>query len=84
MILNKNFILNKIRNTEAKILDDKFISFSFIENENEVNLFFNKNNFNLVGWQSIDIYQNLSITFISSIIKNIEIDENLFKLPKQN
>ena len=84
MILNKNFILNKIRNTEAKILDDKFISFNFIQNENEVNLFFNKNSFDLVGWQSVDIYQNLSITFISSIIKNIEIDENLFKLPKQN
>ena len=84
MILNKNFILNKIRNTESKILDDKFISFNFIQNENEVNLFFNKNSFDLVGWQSVDIYQNLSITFISSIIKNIEIDENLFKLQKQN
>ena len=46
--------------------------------------FFDKNKYDLVGWQSIDIYQNLSITFISSIVKNIEIDENLFKLPKQD
>ena len=66
-------------------MNDKFINFSFFENENEneINLFFNKNDFNLVGWQSIDIYQNLSITFISSIVKNIEIDENLFTLPQQ-
>ena len=83
MILNKDFIINKIQNTEGKILNDKFINFSFFENENEINLFFNKNDFNLVGWQSIDIYQNLSITFISSIVKNIEINENLFTLPQQ-
>ena len=83
LILNKDFIINKIQNTEGKILNDKFINFSFFENENEINLFFNKNDFNLVGWQSIDIYQNLSITFISSIVKNIEIDENLFTLPQQ-
>ena len=84
LILNKNFILNKIQNIEGKILDDKFISFVFLENENEINLFFNKKNYDLVGWQSIDIYQNLSITFISSLVKNIKIDENLFKLPKQD
>ena len=84
LILNKDYILNKIRNAEGKVLDNKFINFSFIENENKINLFFNKNNYDLVGWQSIDIYQNLSITFISSIVKNIEIDQNLFKLPKQN
>ncbi len=83
LILNKDFMLNKIRNTEGKILNDKFINFSFFENENEINLFFNKNDFNLVGWQSIDIYQNLSITFISSLVKNIKIDENLFTLPQQ-
>ena len=83
LILNKDFIISKIQNTEGKILNDKFINFSFFENENEINLFFNKNDFNLVGWQSIDIYQNLSITFISSIVKNIEIDENLFTLPQQ-
>ena len=85
LILNKDFIISKIQNTEGKILNDKFINFSFFENENEneINLFFNKNDFNLVGWQSTDIYQSLSITFISSIVKNIEINENLFTLPQQ-
>ena len=58
--------------------------FNLFENENNIILFFSKKNYDLVGWQSIDIYQNLSITFISSIAKNIEIDENLFKLPKQD
>ena len=84
LILNKNFILDKIKNTKGRIVDDKFINFGFIENENQINLFFDRSSFNLIGWQSIDIYQNLSITFISSIIKNIEIDKNLFILPQQN
>tara|TARA_B100000989_G_scaffold159105_1_gene118764 strand:+ start:354 stop:902 length:549 start_codon:yes stop_codon:yes gene_type:complete len=84
LILNKNFIIDKIKNTKGRIIDNKFVNFSFIENENEINLFFDRSNFNLVGWQSIDIYQNLSITFISSITKNIEIDKNLFILPQQN
>ena len=84
LILDKNFILSKIKNAEEKILYDKFVSFSFFEKENKINLFFSKKNYDLVGWQSIDIYQNLSITFISSVAKNIEIDENLIKLPKQD
>ena len=84
LILNKKFILDKIQNTKGKIIDDKFMKFNFLENEYEVNLFFDKNNYNLIGWQSIDIYQNLSITFISSIVKNIKIDENIFDLPEQN
>ena len=84
LILNKDFILKKIKNSEGKKIDDKFINFSFLENENKINLFFSKKDYDLVGWQSIDIYQNLSITFISSITKNIEIDENLFRLPKQD
>ena len=84
LILNKDYILDKIKNTDGKVIDDKYIQFYFLENENEINIFFNKDNHDLVGWQSEDIYQNLSMTFIYSIAKNIDIDKNLFNLPKQN
>jgi outer membrane lipoprotein-sorting protein len=83
-ILNKKFLLNKINDLEERIIDKKFINYRFIENENEINIFFDKKNFNLVGWQTLDIYQNLSITFLSSIIKNQKLKKNLFHLPKQN
>ena len=46
--------------------------------------FFDKKTYNLIGWQTLDIYQNLSITLLSSIVKNQKIDENLFKLPSQD
>ena len=83
-ILNKNFLLEKIKNSEERIIDNKFINFRFIESENEINIFFDKNTYNLIGWQTIDIYQNLSITYLSSIIKNKDLEKNIFKLPKQN
>ena len=40
--------------------------------------------FDLIGWQTQDIYQNLSITYISSIRKNEKIENNLFNLPMRN
>ena len=84
IILDKNFLINKIKSVNERIVDGKFINFNFFENENEINIFFDKENYNLIGWQTLDIYQNLSITYISNIIKNSEINENLFILPKQN
>ena len=84
LILNKNFLLEKISNSEERNINDQFVNYNFIENENEINLFFDKNNFNLIGWQTIDIYQNISITYLSSIKRNQKLEENLFILPQQN
>ena len=84
LILDKDFLLKKIKNLEERFIDDKFINYSFNENDNEINIFFDKKNYNLIGWQTLDIYQNLSITFLSFIIKNQNLDKNTFKLPKQN
>ena len=84
MILDKNFILNKIRNTNEEIIDDKYVIFKFNENEIKINIFFNVKNFQLIGWQTEDLYQNLSITYLSSIILNQKIKKNIFIKPLQN
>ena len=84
LILDKKYLLEKIKILEEREIDDKYINFTFIEDDNEINIFFNKINFNLIGWQTLDIYQNLSITFLSFIIKNQDLDKNIFNLPKQN
>ena len=83
-ILDKNFLLNKINTLDERIINNKFVNFTFLENDNEVNIFFNKLNYNLVGWQTLDIYQNLSITYLSSIKINQNLSKNIFILPKQN
>ena len=84
IILNKNFLLNKIKDLKERIIDNKFINYKLVEDNYEINIFFDKDTFNLIGWQTIDIYQNLSITFLSSIIKNEKLKNNLFELPEQN
>ena len=83
-ILDKEFLLNKIIELNERIVDKNFINFNFFENENEINLFFDKNTYNLIGWQTLDIYQNLSITYINSITKNKKLKKDLFKLPVKN
>ena len=42
LILNKTFLIDKIKILKSRIIDDKFINYKFLENDNEINLFFNK------------------------------------------
>ena len=83
-ILNKEYLLKKIKNLDQREVSDNLINFKFTENENEINLFFDKKTYNLIGWQTIDIYQNVSITYLSSIKRNQKLKKQLFKLPQQN
>ena len=84
LILNKDFLIQKIKELNERIIDNKYINFIFKENENEISLFFDKQSFDLIGWQTMDIYQNLSITYLSNINKNQKLNNDLFKLPKAN
>ena len=82
LILDKNYLINQIKDLEARNVDDKFINFSLVNSNNKINIFFDNKTLNLIGWQTEDIYQNLVITYISEIKLNQEIDKSIFKLPK--
>ena len=69
LLLDKNFLIKKINILKEQIIDDAYINFKIIENNNEINIFFDKKSFHLIGWQTKDIYQNISVTYISSIKK---------------
>ena len=84
LILDKNFLIKKIGNLKEQILDKTYINFEIVENDNEINIFFDDQTFNLIGWQTKDIYQNVNVTYLYSIKVNQQIDKNLFKLPIQN
>ena len=84
MILDKNFLIEKINDLEEGILDETYINFAILENDNVINIFFDNKTFNLIGWQTKDIYQNINFTYLSSIKVNQEIEKNLFKLLSQN
>ena len=83
-LLDKEYLISKIEELEPRDIDKKYLNFKIFENNNEINIFFDKKDLNLIGWQTEDIYQNLSITFISSIKKNQKIDNKIFKLPLNN
>jgi len=83
-LLNKEFLINKISNLDQRIVQNKLINFNFTKDENKINIFFDIKNHNLVGWQTLDLYQNLSITYINSIITNQKLKKNLFELPERN
>jgi|TARA_B110000037_G_scaffold217324_1_gene278122 outer membrane lipoprotein-sorting protein len=83
-ILDKDYLINKIYNLKERIIDSSLINYTIKENDSEINIFFDDKTFNLIGWQIKDMYQNLNITFLSSIQKNQIINKNLFKLPSQN
>jgi len=84
LILDKNFIINKIDDLKEKITNKSYINYTIMENDNKIDIFFDNQTFNLIGWQTKDIYQNISFTFLYSISINQEINKKLFKLPVQN
>ena len=84
LILDKKFLINKIYSLEENIIDNSYIKYSIIENENKIDIFFDIISLELIGWQIKDVYQNTALTLLSSISKNQNIEKKLFKLPAQN
>ena len=84
LILDKNFLIKKINFLKENIIDKNLINYTIVENDNEIDVFFDIKTLNLVGWKTRDIYQNTNITYLSSIETNKEITKNLFKIPIQN
>ena len=83
-LLDKKYLISKIRTLKPREIDNKYLNFKFFENNNEINIFFDKESLNLIGWQTEDIYQNLVVTFISSVKINQKINSKIFVLPKNN
>ena len=84
LILDKNFLINKINDLKERVVDNSIINFTIFDGNNEINIFFDKKTYDLIGWQNTDIYQNFNITFLTSIRKNRVLSKNLFKIPTQN
>jgi len=84
LILDKDYLISQIKNLEARTVDDKYLNFTLVKNNNKINIFFDNQTLNLIGWQTEDIYQNLVITFIYRVKLNQKIDQDIFKLPEMN
>ena len=83
-ILDKNFLLKKISKLNEENINNSLIKFTIKENGQSIEIFFDINDYNLIGWQTKDIYQNTAVTLLYSVKSNQIVDEKIFKTPLQN
>ena len=83
-ILDKNFLLKKISELNEEIINNSLVKFTIKENNQSIEIFFDIDNYNLIGWQTKDIYQNTAVTLLYSVKSNQIIDKKIFKTPLQN
>ena len=82
LILDKEFIVNKIGELGEEISVNEYYKFELYYENLEIIIYFDSLNLNLVGWSTIDIYQNKVETKLSIVQKNIQVDENIFDIRK--
>ena len=83
-ILNKENILNLMRDYEPSEFDLNIIGYEIIKNNsNKIKIFFDKNSLDLLGWKTIDAYSNEVNFLIRNLEKNISVDKEIFKIPRE-
>ena len=82
LILDKKFLLSKIDQLEVVQENDETFSFEIEHNDNLLNIFFDKKNYEIKGWTTTDIYQNRVETKLFNLKINMMIDEKLFRIQK--
>ena len=80
LILDKKFLLEKLDQVKVIQESDETFYFEIIHNNNLLNIFFDKNNYDIKGWTTTDIYQNRVETKLFNIEVNIMIDEKTFSV----
>ena len=83
-ILDKNFLLKKISELKEENINNSLVKFTIKENNQSIEIFFDINNYNLIGWQTKDVYQNNTVTLLYSVKSNQIVNEKIFKTPLQN
>ena len=80
LILDKKFLLDKLQQVEKIKENDETFYFEIIYNDNLLNIFFDKINYEIKGWTTSDIYQNKVETKLSELETNIMIDQKIFRI----
>jgi len=83
-LLNKENILNVIKNYEPKITNSNIVEYELTDDElNKISIFFDKNLLELSGWKTTDAYSNKVSFHIKNTKINIAIKNEIFKIPRQ-
>ena len=83
-LLNKENILNLIKNYEPSNIDSNIVEYELIENNSNIlKIFFDKSSLEIVGWKTIDAYSNEVSFLIRNVKTNISIENEIFKIPRE-
>jgi len=83
-LLKKESILNLIKNYKPSNIDQNLIIYEVVENNsNKLKIFFDKNSLELSGWKTTDAYSNEVSFLIRNIEKNMPVEDEIFKIPKE-
>ena len=83
-LLNKESILNIIKNYEPTLTNLDQIEYKLSDNNsNEISIFFDKNSLELLGWKTIDSYSNQVDFIIKNIKTNVLIENKIFEITKE-
>ena len=83
-ILNKEKILNLIKNNKPTKIGLDTVEFEFIDKKsNKLKILFDKNTLEFKGWETKDAYSNSVSFLISNLKTNNQIVDDFFKIPKE-
>ncbi len=80
IILDKNFLLEKIKFSQIIDLENSKTTFYIKENNLDFKIFFDSNNYNILGWETIDVYQNTVQFEIFNLKLNTTISKKKFNV----
>ena len=82
-ILNKDSLINLIRDSNVEL--NKNIDLVHLDaNGEKITVFFNKKNYELLGWKVEDQFRNEIYFSLKIQMMNTEIDNKIFKIPSNN
>jgi outer membrane lipoprotein-sorting protein len=83
-LLDKEKILNLVKNYKPFSVNKDVIEYEVKgKKSSKLKIFFSRKNLDLLGWKTIDAYSN-QVNFIIEDLKiNLLIEENTFKIPKE-
>ena len=83
-ILNKEKILNLIKNNKPTKISLNTVEFEFIDKKsNKLKILFDKNTLEFKGWETKDAYSNSVSFLINNLKTNNQIVDSFFKIPKE-
>ena len=84
IVLQKEKIFQIIKNNQPTIINSRVIEFEISDSKsNKLKILFDKDSLEFKGWKTIDDYSNNVSFIISDLVTNQTIENNFFKIPKE-